>query len=109
MKKNGLQKGGSAALSSIFKNLAVPSGLLFQPERQTGGGEKKTVYYDEEAEDDDKNQKEEEVLNQDIYEKLLQMIEVNEKSLKKKTQKERKSTNKKNGAKATRKKKLDTQ
>ena len=101
------QKGGGGSKSSIFDNLVVPAGLLYQKEQmggtenqmgggQMGGGDKnpEPIYYDE------PNGKKDMVLDEDIYEKLLKMIEVNEKSLKKKTQK---AKSKKGEAKNTKK------
>ena len=99
------QKGGSGTIiSSLFDNLAVPAGLLYQEQKQRGGdGDKEPIYYDEILEN---GEKKEGVLDEDIYEQLLKMIEVNEnpplKKVERNTRKMRKD-NKKVSNKKTKK------
>jgi len=58
------QNGGGQSVSELFKNLAVPSGLLHFENKQYGGTTHSRTH---------KNG----VISEDIYEKLLKFVEVN--------------------------------
>lgn len=84
--ENNLTGGNkSSSVGDIFKNLAVPAGLLYQK----NGGKKRDLFkYTEHAEEVQGGFKNNAVLPEDIHDKLLKMIEVNDSG---KTTRERKT------------------
>jgi hypothetical protein len=86
MYTNNLTGGNSSnAVGDIFKNLAIPTGLLYQK----NGGKKRDLFkYTEHAEELQGGFKNNTVLPEDIHAKLLKMIEVNDSG---KTTRERKT------------------
>jgi hypothetical protein len=74
-RNSGLQTGGGN-VSDLFKDLAVPAGLAFFSRKQFGG---------EEINNNRIINKNDEIISDDLHEKLLNMIELNDKNKIKKT------------------------
>lgn len=92
---------GGNAVSSIFKNLAVPAGLLYQKNYE----KKRNLFeYNEHGEELVGGFKETIVMPEDIHSMLMKMIEVNESGKtqhERKTRKHRASKEKKNSSRKT--------
>jgi hypothetical protein len=73
-KNYGLQTGGGKTVSDLFKDLAVPAGLLQFKEKQFGG-----------KIEESKIKNNDEIISDDIHDKLLRMVEVNGEIKQKKT------------------------
>ena len=73
-KNSGLQLGGGKTVSDLFKDLAVPAGLVHFKEKQFGG-----------KIEESKIKNNDETISDDIHEKLLRMVEVNGEAKPKKT------------------------
>jgi len=73
-KNSGLQIGGGKTVSDLFKDLAVPLGLVHFKEKQFGG-----------KIEESKIKNNDETISDDIHEKLLRMVEVNGETKPKKT------------------------
>jgi hypothetical protein len=82
--------GGGINVSDLFKDLAVPAGIFFQPNKTGGYREDKNKVIDENEVDDD------------LYEKLVKLASVEDKIKDKKQRKSRKAG--KNNAKKNTKK-----
>lgn len=74
--------GGGQKQNNAFENLAVPMGLLYQ---EGGGGYNKKYR----IMDDEQNETEKYVLDEDIYDKLLKLVEIPQKQRRNKTRKEK--------------------
>jgi hypothetical protein len=68
---NGQEGGDDNSVAGIFKNMAVPSTLLYQPNRE------KTLDLFDYEKLEGGNKKTDDVLPEDIHEKFMKMIEVN--------------------------------
>ena len=81
-------------ISSIFQNFVVPIGLFKSPINQMGGNNKKENYQlknkNQDLDIDINNTK---IIDEDIYNKLLKIIEVDGKPIKIQTRKNRKRNN----------------
>jgi len=91
-----ISTGGS--VSSIFKNLAVPAGLLYQ---KNASKKRNLFQYSEDVQEFEGGFKDNAVLSEDIHSQLIKMIEVNDSGKtnnERKTRKHRISREKKNSS-----------
>lgn len=91
--------GGS--VSSIFKNLAIPAGLLYQSNKEKT---RKMFEYNEDIQELHGGFNDNSVLSEDIHSQLMKMIEVNDSGKtvsERKTRKHRISREKKNSSRRT--------
>ena len=91
--------GGS--VSSIFKNLAIPAGLLYQSNKEKT---RKMFEYNEDIQELHGGFNDNSVLSEDIHSQLMKMIEVNDSGKtgsERKTRKHRISRDKKNSSRRT--------
>ena len=63
-RNSGLQLGGGS-VANLFKDLAVPAGLVYFSRKQFGGDEQRSKIHNND-----------ETIDDDIHEKLLKMVEV---------------------------------
>ena len=75
----GSMNGGGNNVSDLFKDLAVPSGIFFQPNKTGGYREDKNKVVEEEEVDDD------------LYEKLVKLASVENKTKERKQRKSKKA------------------
>lgn len=88
---NTEQIGGGDKVSDLFNNLVVPNWALSYNNRLIGGKYKEVEYSDSDSEDD--------VVDDDLHEKLLELVKEHNNEMKKKKKLTRRVKNKKGGTK----------
>jgi hypothetical protein len=81
----GNLSGGNSSVGSVFKNLAIPAGLLYQSNKEKS---RKMFEYNEDGQELQGGFNNNSVLSEDIHSQLMKMIEVNDSG---KTVRERKT------------------
>jgi len=71
---NGSENKTGGSVSSIFKNLAIPAGLLYQSNKEKT---RKMFQYNEDSQELQGGFNNNSVLSEDIHSQLMKMIEVN--------------------------------
>jgi hypothetical protein len=92
---NNGQNGGGNNVSDLFKDLAIPSGLLYLPTKMNGGN------FDHNTDDKDSDMGEEDsddYVSEDIHDKLLSLVSVdnNNKNKNKNSRKKKQKNSNKN-------------
>ena len=95
MNKINSQTGGSVA--DLFKDLVVPSWLVSQDNKLNGGSK----HYDKDSDSDDED---EEVISDELHDKLIGLVTVNESEIKNNKKHTRRHKNKVTKNKGTKRK-----
>ena len=91
MTVNTEQIGGGEKVSDLFNNLVIPNWTLSYNNRLVGGKYKEVEHNDSDSEDD--------IIDDDLHEKLLELVKEHNNEIKKKKKFTRRSKNKKSGTK----------
>lgn len=91
MTVNTEQIGGGEKVSDLFNNLVIPNWTLSYNNRLVGGKYKEVEHNDSDSEDD--------IIDDDLHEKLLELVKEHNNEIKKKKKFTRRSKNKKGGTK----------
>jgi hypothetical protein len=104
MTLNGSQKGGTNQVSDLFNNLVVPSWILSYHNKMGGSKIKEERNRKEDSDDSDS---ESDIIDDDLHDKLLDLVRQHDiQEEKKKKKNTRKKMNKKGGTKKRKKGKL---
>ena len=89
---NNGQNGGGNNVSDLFKDLAIPSGLLYLPTKMNGGN----FDHNTDEKDSETCEDNEDYVSEDIHDKLLSLVSVENKNKNKNSRKKKQKNSNKN-------------